>query len=136
MSALAWTYQISETLALHVAPAGYHGAHAMACLLGMRTLPIPVTSAHYARPEWTDITARIRAMDAAGLSFRSWPIYRAFCGCLLLAVEPTSLLRDEGVREVLDLSYCAGHRPCDPDTDLPVRATPLGYLKRLGVTPR
>ena len=136
MSALAWTFQVSETLALHVAPAGYHGAHALACLLGMRTLPLPVAATHYARPEWTDITARIRAMAAANLSFRSWPIYRQFCGCLFLAVEPARLLRDEGVTDVLDLSYCAGHRPADPETGDLVRETPLGYLKRLGVTAR
>ena len=128
---LAHSFPLDDAHKLLIAPMGTQGAHALACLLGLRTLPIPVTLAHYQRAEWGDILAKLRGMELAGV-IRQWPIYRAYCGCRLEAGAPTSRAVAEAgqVRDVVYVIYCAGHVPADPITREPVRETLIGMVQR------
>lgn len=127
---LAHSFPLDQQHNLLVAPMGAQGALALACLLGMRTLPIPVTVAHYERAEWADILAKMRGMEVAGV-LRQWPIYRAYCGCHLQAAAPTSKAVQEigKIRDVVYLVFCTGHRPCDPVTQQPVPEVLLGMVR-------
>ncbi len=112
-------FPLDERTTLLIEARGSRGAFALACVLGLRYVPITVERV-FARAEWTEILARIRVYHMhshlAGL-----PIYRQHCGCAITILSCRACVYDDAPQPHtghLEVKLCAGHHlPATLDTD-------------------
>lgn len=102
---LMWAKRIAldDQTWLVIEASGMAGAHALACALGLRTLPAIQQALD--RAEWIDILAKSRGMALAGTLTR-FPVVRQFCGC---RVEYTDADGELGPHCKLIVRMCPGH---------------------------